>query len=53
MMTKIIKKSKFLSLINIMANGRSLSFGFFNLLYGFEIIIHLLKGESELSTLLI
>ena len=52
-MTKIIKRLKFLNLINIIVNGRSLNFGFFNLLYGFGIIILLLKEENKLFILLI
>ena len=50
-MIRIIKKLKFLNLISIMVNGRSLSFGSSNLLYNFGIIILLLKEENRLSTL--
>ena len=49
--TTTIKKSKFLNLINITVNGRSLSLDSSSLLYSFGIIILLLKEESEPSIL--
>ena len=53
MITKTIKRSKFLNLINIMVNRRSLNLNSSNLLYGFGIIILLLREENELFILLI
>ena len=50
-MIRIIGKLRFLSLINIIVSGRSLSFNSFNLLYGFRIIILILKEENKLFTL--
>ena len=51
MIMRIIKRLKFPNLINIIINGRSLSFSFFSLLYGFGIIILLLKEENKLFIL--
>ena len=48
MITNIIKRLKFLNLINIMVSERSWSFNSFSLLYGFGIIIPLLKKENKL-----
>ena len=51
MMTKIIKRLRFLNLINIMVNKRNLSFNSSNLLYGFGTTILLLKKGNKLSIL--